>query len=55
MYICNEQNFQFPGRVCEILVDLFRPNIMKWLEHKATHMNTTAFWIYMRGRLGMVG
>ena len=51
---CSEQNFQFSGTVCEILVDLFRLRIWKWLEHKTKYMNTKAFWICMRGRLTKV-
>ena len=51
---CNEQNFQFSGTVCEILVDLFRMKILRWLEHKTKYMNTKPFWICIRGRPTMV-
>ena len=51
MYIGNEQNFQFSGPACEILVDLFRLKIYKWLELQAKYMNTAAFRICMHGRL----
>ena len=51
---CNEQNFQFSGTDCEMLVDLFRMKIWRWLENKTQYMNTKTVCICMRGRLGKI-